>query len=247
MTLRAVREALSTARIVTITGVGGVGKTRLAYQVAAELVSSYPDGVWVCELGALREPELVPEALAATFRVQGRGGEDLIDTMGEVLAASRLLLVFDNCEHLIGEATRVIERLVSRCGGIDVLATSREGLAADGERVVPLRSLGLPEVGTDPVSAAAVRLFLSRSDAVRGGVVFGAGDLEAVATICRRLDGIPLAIELAAARTRSLSPGRHRGATRSAVRPVDRRTAHCRRTPSDAAGDPRLVLRHAFE
>ncbi len=126
--------------------------------------------------------------------------------MCEVLAASRLLVVLDNCEHLIDMAARVVERLVSRCGGVDVLSTSREGLAAEGEWVLPLRSLGLPEAGDIPETAAAVQFFLNRADAVRGGSEFGAGDLEAVVTICRRLDGIPLAIELAAARTRAMSP-----------------------------------------
>jgi len=204
-----IADALRVSPLVTLTGVGGVGKTRLALQVAAQVLPQYPEGAWFCELAAASDPESLVEIVAATFGVPLRTGMDLAQSVVEYLRSKRLLLVLDNCEHLLDAAGDLAEAIVESCPLVRVLATSREGLAVDGEQVIPLRSLGLPGAAGDSVgveSSDAARLFLDRAQSSQADFSLTAGDAAAVAEICRRLDGIPLAIELAAARAVAMSP-----------------------------------------
>jgi len=195
--------------LVTLTGVGGVGKTRLATEVAAETAPAFPDGVWLCELAPVMDPTAVLETLAATLDVHAFPGRVLGDLLLEYLAPKRLLIVLDNCEHLLTAVADLVETIVQRCPRVAMLTTSREGLALPGERIVAVPALGLPDVdaGLEAISqTAAVRLFCDRAVAANAGFVLTAENSRAVAQLCRRLDGIPLAIELAAARVRSLPP-----------------------------------------
>jgi predicted ATPase/class 3 adenylate cyclase len=206
--IKTLRDALSASRLVTLTGVGGVGKTRLAIQLSADVVPEFPDGAWLCELAGADDSDAMIQLVAATLGVQPRPGTTLEGAIVEFLRAKELLLVLDNCEHVLDTAGRIAERVLGACPNVRVVATSREGLAVAGEQVWPLRSLSLPEtVDVAEVGASdAVRLFEERALAVRPGFVIDASDATAVAEICRRLDGIPLAIELAAARVASMSP-----------------------------------------
>lgn len=195
--------------LVTLTGVGGVGKTRLALQVAAEVVTEFPNGAWVCEFAPVADPEAVWETLAASLRVQAMPGRGLEESVLEYLAAKRLLLLLDNCEHLLDAIARQVTAITQRCARVSVLATSREGLGLAGERIVAVPSLGVPAEDSDVdalMGADAVQLFSDRARAAKNEFALTDRNASAVAVLCRRLDGIPLAIELAAARVRSLSP-----------------------------------------
>jgi predicted ATPase/class 3 adenylate cyclase len=195
--------------VVTLTGVGGVGKTRLAVQVAAEVVADFPDGAWMCELAPVGDPGAVWESLAASLGVQPFPGRALDEAVLEYLGPKRVLLVLDNCEHLLDAVARVVDAVAQRCPRVAVLATSREGLALAGEQIVAVPSLGLPAGDADRdtlVRADAVRLFCDRAHDAKHDFALTDHNAGAVAQLCRRLDGIPLAIELAAARVRSLSP-----------------------------------------
>lgn len=163
--LKLVADAVGDARLVTITGAGGVGKTRLAMQAAAELVSAYPDGAWLCELAAAEDAESMMQVIAALLGVQPRPGVSLAASVREFLAPKQVLVVLDNCEHLVSAAGRFVEALLRECGGVRVLATSREGLGVPGEHVWPLRSLGVPEDPTVSGIAAseAGQLFVERT------------------------------------------------------------------------------------
>ena len=207
--LEKIADALRASRLVTLTGVGGVGKTRLAVQVAAQVLPEYPDGAWFSELAAASDPESLVEIVAATFGAPLRTGMDLGQSIVEHLRSKRLLLVLDNCEHLLDAAGDLAQAIVESCPHVRMLATSREGLAVDGEQVIPLRSLGLPERADDAAgmeTSDAARLFLDRAQSAQPDFSLTAGDADAVTEICRRLDGIPLAIELAAARAVAMSP-----------------------------------------
>ncbi|MEX1006956.1 MAG: adenylate/guanylate cyclase domain-containing protein, partial [Acidimicrobiia bacterium] len=193
-----VASALANARVVTLTGVGGVGKTRLATQVAADVLPRYRDGAWLCELASVAEPEVIPEALAAGLGVQPRMGQTLDETVLDFLRSKELLLVLDNCEHLLDSVALLVDRVVHTAARVTVLATSREGLALSGERMIALPSLGL----TDD----AVTLFAERAAEARADFALTTENETAVAQICARLDGIPLAIELAAARVQAMTP-----------------------------------------
>ncbi len=195
--IRTVGALLGEHRVVTLTGVGGVGKTRLALQVAAEQLDAFPDGVWLIELASLGEPSRVVEALAAALGIEPAPGRTIEQAILDKVRSSVVLLVFDNCEHLLDEARRVVDLLVRSAPHLVVLATSREPLGAPGEQVVPLRSLD---------SESSVRLFAERAVAVDASFALGETDRGVVTRLCRRLDGIPLAIELAAARVRMFSP-----------------------------------------
>jgi predicted ATPase/class 3 adenylate cyclase len=204
-----IADALRASPMVTLTGVGGVGKTRLALQVAAQVLPQYPDGAWLSELAAANDPESLIEIVASTFGVSVRAGMDLAQSVVEHLRTKRLLLVLDNCEHLLDAAGRLAQAVVETCPQVRVLATSREGLAVDGEQVMPLRSLGIPDRASDAVdveTSDAARLFLDRARSTQADFSLTGRDAEAVAEICRRLDGIPLAIELAAARAVAMNP-----------------------------------------
>ncbi len=196
-----VASLLRTARLVTLTGIGGVGKTRLAVQVAAETSAGYPDGVWLVELAVVRDPAAVAHAAAAIHNVVQQPGKTLEQSLVMSLAGRRLLLVLDNCEHLIDAAASLAHQIVTKCAQVTIIATSREALMVDGERIWPVPSLGFREGGPSP----AVDLFVDRARAVAPEFEPG-GDEATIREICRRLDGIPLAIELAAARTRAMSP-----------------------------------------
>ncbi|MGW0698327.1 ATP-binding protein [Streptomyces sp. NPDC002867] len=201
-----VAAALDRSRLVTLLGPGGAGKTRLAVEAAsaADTPGTWPDGVWIAELASVREEEIVPEAVLTAFgarRTQLRGPADAVprDPLAQLLehcARRRMLLVLDNCEHLVGAAARLAEALLADCAGVRVLATSREPLGVLGETV---HTVGpLPE-------DVALRLLGDRGAAARPGFAVQ-DDPAACAEICRRLDGLPLAVELAAARLRALSP-----------------------------------------
>ena len=196
-------------RLLTITGPGGVGKTRLALQAAAEVLELFPDGVWFVDLSVLDDPALVPSAIAAVLGVREAGG-GLTDRLGDVLRAKRLLLVLDNCERVIAAAPTV-SALLARAPGLKVLITSRTPLHISGEQEFPLLPLLLPDPARLPPfeqlsQVEAVRLFVERAQAVKPDFTLTPVNAAAVAEICQRLDGLPLAIELAAALVKLLPP-----------------------------------------
>jgi predicted ATPase len=195
--LAAVGDAVEAARLVTITGVGGVGKTRLAVQVAADVLPRFADGAWICDLATASDAEALNQIVATTLGVSPRAGVANRDAVAEFLQAKDLLLVLDNCEHLLDAVGALAATLIQRCEGVRMLATSREGLGVDGEQVWPLRSL--------PVGPST-ELFVERARAVKPAFALESGSAAPVAEICGRLDGMPLAIELAAARVVSMSP-----------------------------------------
>jgi predicted ATPase/DNA-binding SARP family transcriptional activator/DNA-binding NarL/FixJ family response regulator len=205
-----VKRALAMTRLLTLTGVGGSGKTRLALEVAGDLVGAYPDGVWLAELAPLADPGLVPQAVARALGVKEQPGQPLTDTLAETLRTKRTLLVLDNCEHLLDGAARLVDALLDSCPHLRILATSREALGIAGEVRWTVPSLSM----LDPQSADTVeelersesaRLFVERASARRPGFSLTPDNTQAVAQICHRLEGIPLAIELAAARVGALS------------------------------------------
>ncbi len=195
--------------LVTLTGVGGVGKTRLAIQVAAELVPEFRDGAWLCELASVSDPDAVWDTLAASLSVHPSPGRTLEEGVLEHLGPKHLLLLLDNCEHLLDAAARAVDLIGKGCPRVVVLATSREGLAVAGEQMVAVPSLAVPgeDASLDVLSGTdAVRLFVDRAHDAKSDFTISDRNGAAVAQLCRRLDGIPLAIELAAARVRSLTP-----------------------------------------
>ena len=206
------RRMLTETRLLTLTGTGGAGKTRLALQVAAEAIEDYADGVWLVELAPLADPRLLVQAVAAVFGVGEEGGERaLAETLTDTLRLKSVLLVWDNCEHLVAACAHLAESLLRACPGLHLLATSREALEIGGEAVLPISSLSLPPGAGASVPEAladcdAVRLFVDRAMAAQPTFRLGAGNVAAVAQVCARLDGIPLALELAAARVRVLTP-----------------------------------------
>jgi predicted ATPase/transcriptional regulator with XRE-family HTH domain/Tfp pilus assembly protein PilF len=211
-----VRRLLDGAPLVTLAGTGGVGKTRLALRAARDLVrsaaSAYPDGVWLIELADLGEARLVPQRIAATLGIGDDPNMPQLDTIEHVIRRLRILLVLDNCEHLIDVCAFVCDRLLRASDGLHILATSREPLGVSGEvvfRVPPLATPATDEAhaGIDEIARSeAVRLFVQRTGSVQPTFRLDASNADAVAHICRRVDGIPLAIELAAARLVALSP-----------------------------------------
>ncbi|HEX6876079.1 MAG TPA: NB-ARC domain-containing protein, partial [Nocardioidaceae bacterium] len=203
-----VRRALADWRLVTLTGVGGSGKSRLALQAAAELVDDYPDGAWLVELAPLTEPERVPSAVAAVLAIPEDPHRPLLETLSTALRGKRLLLVVDNCEHLLSACAELTETLLKAAPGLRILATSREGLAVPGEVVVPVPPLPVPPEGNHVgalVEFPAVRLFAERARAAHPAFTVTPANAAAVTQIVTELDGIPLALELAAARVRAFS------------------------------------------
>jgi predicted ATPase/class 3 adenylate cyclase len=200
---------LDESSLVTLTGTGGVGKTRLAVQVAAEMVERFGDGAWFCELAAVDDGEAMAQAVAATLGCLQRPGLSLAESIVEYVKLRELLVVLDNCEHLLDEASDLAAAVVRSCPHVRVIATSREALDVAGERVVRVRSLDAPPASTsgdELARSAAVRLFADRALEAGADIAWDDRQLVAVGEICRRVDGIPLAIELAAARTPSMSP-----------------------------------------
>ena len=199
------KRELAMTRLLTLTGVGGSGKTRLALEVARDLVGAYPDGVWLVELAPLSEEKLVPQAVARTMRVREQPGRPLADTLVEALHKKATLLVLDNCEHLADSVAHLADTLLDLCSHVRVLTTSREILELEGEAVWRVSSLSTPDADKRPTAGElmrydAVRLFVERTRLRLSAFDITPGNATAVAEVCRKLDGIPLAIELAAAR-----------------------------------------------
>jgi predicted ATPase/DNA-binding SARP family transcriptional activator/DNA-binding CsgD family transcriptional regulator len=205
-----IKRLLAMTRLLTLTGVGGSGKTRLALKVASDLVGAYPDGAWLVELASLSEGELVPQAMAQAVGVREQPGRPLTETLKDALRARKMLLVVDNCEHLIEAVVRLLDALLDSCPGLRVLATSRETLSAAGEVAWMVPSLTVPGPGQASTTEKlegyeSVRLFIERARQRDPSFVLSSRNGPAVAQVCRRLEGIPLAIELAAARIGVLS------------------------------------------
>jgi non-specific serine/threonine protein kinase len=213
--LAEVKRLLGEAPLLTLTGAGGAGKTRLALRVAAEASGDFADGVWLVELAPLANPTLVPQAVATALGVREAPGRALTDTLTEYLHTREILLVFDNCEHLVAAAAQLTETLLQACPRLRILATSREALGLAGELAWRVPSLTLPDpdrfAGAGPgaesilVEYEAVRLFLDRATFALPSFALSDQNAPTIAQICRRLDGMPLAIELAAARVRALT------------------------------------------
>ena len=203
--LAEIAAALRADRLVTLTGPGGSGKTRLALEAAASLVPTFADGVWLIRLATVNDGKRLFEAAAEVLRVSDRAGEDIADTLERWLRDRDLLLILDNCEHVVEDVSCLCERLLPACSRLRILATSREFLDVRGEHAIQTPPLA---VGDDPALAPlsdAVQLFLARAAAAAPSFRPGEADLGEVMKVCRRLDGLPLAIELAAARLRAMS------------------------------------------
>ncbi|MGO9182049.1 ATP-binding protein, partial [Mycobacterium sp.] len=199
-----VQAAVKAHRLVTLTGVGGVGKTRLALEVAGRLVDEFPDGVWFFELAAVSDPAAVPDAVAAVLGITQQADKSVSESVAAALEGRVRLLVFDNCEHVRDVAADLVEAILAHSTTVKILATSREGLRLADEQLWPVPSL---DVGAG-IDSAAVILFVERAHSVASRFSISQPDeAAAVVEICRRLDGIPLAIELAASRMASMTAG----------------------------------------
>jgi predicted ATPase/DNA-binding SARP family transcriptional activator len=201
-------QLLAPARLVTLTGAGGAGKTRLAVELAARAGERFPDGVWLADLAGVTDPVLVPSRVMEALGVRQTGDLPVIEALRYRLRSAELLLVLDNCEHLLDACARLAEDLLGSSPGLRVLATSREALGVPGEAVFMVPPLGVPAESADEADFAlspAVRLFVDRASAARAAGDVATAPAGAVGRICRALDGLPLAIELAAARTSALS------------------------------------------
>jgi predicted ATPase/class 3 adenylate cyclase len=206
-----VKRLLSSTRLLTLIGVGGTGKTRLMLHTAKNNLDQFQHGVWLVELAALTEPEQVCGKVASALNLRELPGRSLQDVLVDYLRDKQTLLLLDNCEHLIAESARLAQVLLNECPELTILATSREGLGIGGESIYQVPSLSIPtNNGTKEIDELidfeAVRLFVERAQAASPGFQLSPENSEAILKICQRLDGIPLAIELAAARVRMLSP-----------------------------------------
>lgn len=210
-----VAECLQRSRLVSVTGVGGIGKTRLVLALARDVARDYTDGVWLIALDSLSDEQQVPVQLASVLGVKEEAGKRLIDSIAEHLRSKRLLLVLDNCEHLLSACARAAGRLLSECAGVRILATSREALGITGEKVWSVPALPAPDPTHLPERRAtllrvlmeydSLQLFVERAEAVQKTFTLTGTNALAVAQICYRLEGIPLAIELAAAQVRVMT------------------------------------------
>ena len=201
----AVVAVLRTARMVTLTGVGGIGKTRLSLHVAAVAAADFPNGVWLVELASVVHPHAVVHAVAGALAVPQQAGKTMAQSLVEALRRRHLLLVLDNCEHLVKDVAALAQSLLAGCARLKLLATSREALMVNGEQSWSVPSLSVADGQASP----AVALFVERARGVAADFELGE-HAAAVTEICRRLDGLPLAIELAAARVRAMSPAQIR-------------------------------------
>src|SRR5215469_5208517 len=213
-----VEHLLSTTRFLTLTGPGGVGKTRLAFQVAVQLLARFAQGVWVVDLAAVSESAQVPQVLAQTLGIRKEAHRPLLATLSEALRNQRLLVVLDNCEHLVAACAEIVVALLRACPHLTVLVTSREAFGVGGELVWRVPSLSVPSLSLSNhpltlsaedlrriAASEAVQLFLDRARAVHPNFRLTPQNAPDLAEVCQRLDGIPLAIELAAARMQVLS------------------------------------------
>ncbi len=194
--MQTLRQLLASHRLVTLTGVGGCGKTRLCLHTAADLLEQYPDGIWLAELAPVSDPQWIPQAVAGALGLKEEGGTPLLQTVCTWLKGRTALLLLDNCEHLLEGAARFCEALLRQCPTVRILASSREGLGIAGEQTMRIPSLAERE---------AVELFVERARLQQPLFALEGSNRTAVEAVCARLDGIPLAIELAAARVRAMS------------------------------------------
>lgn len=197
-----IEEAVKAHRLVTLTGVGGVGKTRLALEVAAHLTDEFPDGVWLFELAVVTDPAAVPDAVAAVLGITQQPGKTVSESVAAALEGRVRLLLLDNCEHVLTAAADLIEAILAHSATVRILATSREGLGVPDERIRPVRPLD----AAAGIDSAAASLFVERAQGISPGFSMVDGEeAAAVIEICQRLDGIPLAIELASSRMASMT------------------------------------------
>ncbi len=205
-----VLERLAKARLVTLVGPGGIGKTRLSLEAAGRALADYDDGVWFVELGPLADPSLLAQEVAGALGIREQAEQTAVESLTQRLEDKQALLVLDNCEHLVEASARLADALLRACPQLRILATSREPLGIAGEAIWPVPTLSVPDAGT-PIRVEALknyeatRLFVERASLVRPGFAEKVRNAEPIAEVCRRLDGIPLAIELAAACTKVLS------------------------------------------
>jgi predicted ATPase/DNA-binding CsgD family transcriptional regulator len=209
--LAELRQMLGRTRALTLCGPGGIGKTRIALRLLALAAAEFPDGVWFVELADLQQADLVVSRIAGVIGITEEAGRPLLETLGDALRPRQLLLALDNCEHLLDACAQVGRHLLASAPGLRLLSTSREPLSVAAETIWRVPPLSVAPAGADPAAGGdvhryeAVRLFADRAAASRPGFAIGPGNAAAVASICRALDGMPLAIELAAARVRALS------------------------------------------
>jgi predicted ATPase/class 3 adenylate cyclase len=197
-------------RLLTLTGSGGTGKTRLALQSASELIDKFPEGVWFIDLSPVTDPELIPQAVAAAWGLREQPWRPLVEVLLDYTRHKNLLLILDNCEHLIDACASLAQTMLQACSDVKIMATSREPLGVAGEMIFRVAALSLPDADTPEEIETlqqfeAVRLFIDRAAVARLDFMLTKSNARVVAQICRRLDGIPLAIELAAARLRAFS------------------------------------------
>jgi non-specific serine/threonine protein kinase len=244
----AVRARLNGTRLLTLTGAGGIGKTRLAVCVGEELTGAYRDGVWLVELAALADPALLHRVVAQSLGVAERPGQVAAAALDDHLRTTQMLLVLDNCEHLVAACAELVEHLLRACPELRILVTSREPLGVAGETIWCVPSLTVPDShtkhGTDEAAGyGAVHLFLERARAGVPEFTLTDGNVNAVVEICQRLDGVPLALELAAARVRIFQPEPDRGSAQRPVSIAHRGQSLGAPAPTDAAGRHGLELR----
>lgn len=227
-----IKRLLSTTRLLTLTGPGGAGKTRLALQVAAEILEDFKDGVWLVELASLSDPALVPQTVASALRIREQPGRAILAALTDFLLPKQLLLVLDNSEHLIEACAQLANALLRACPSLRILATSRERLAVPGETIWQVPPLSLPDPQRLPpverlLDYEAVRLFAERARSTLPTFTLADQNTRPVVRICTQLDGLPLAIELAAARVNALSVGQiaeHLGARFQLLTAGDRKS-----------------------
>ncbi len=210
-----ITRLIGAIRLVTVPGAGGAGKTRLAIEVTTHLQSRFVDGVSLIELAPLADPAMVIHTIASTLHIQTASSADLSTTLADFLAAKDMLLILDNCEHVVSASANLVLSLLRRPGKVRILATSREPLATPGEITCQVPPLSTPNAKSqltleELTNFESIQLFIERSHAVRHDFCLTQENTTCVAEICRRLDGLPLAIELAAARINVLSPSEKR-------------------------------------
>ncbi len=210
--LATIRDQLRLTRLLTLSGPGGSGKTRLSVQAASSVFGEFADGAWFVELAPVADATFLPSAVASTFGLREEGLRKPEEVLMDFLKDKHVLLVIDNCEHLVEAVAHLAHRLLARCPAITILTTTREALGIPGELIFPVRPLTMPEEGAIPLAEAegllqyeSARLFIDRAVAVRPSFAVDRQNVSSIAEICIRLDGIPLAIELAAARAKLLS------------------------------------------